>query len=35
VAHIVAVLCDLRTRFVTGATWVADGGQSAISPRPA
>lgn len=29
IAHVVAMLCDERTEFVTGATFVADGGQTA------
>jgi 3-oxoacyl-[acyl-carrier protein] reductase len=35
VAHVAALLCDPRTRFMTGSTVLVDGGQSAVSPRPA
>lgn len=34
VAHVVALLCDPRTRFMTGSTVLVDGGQTAVSPRP-
>jgi NAD(P)-dependent dehydrogenase (short-subunit alcohol dehydrogenase family) len=35
VAQVVSMLCDVETRFVTGSTLLVDGGQSAVSPRPA
>jgi len=35
IAQVVSMLCDPKTRFITGSTILVDGGQSAVSARPA